>query len=208
MPTATPERRPGWVKGLPVLAVLVAAIVAVGPWRDGPERTSPSPTSATPPDAVEVTSDAPRFATVTQLVAASDVVVQAEVVATERGRWFGDGNGGARIQSRFVTLRLDEVLAGTAPRSSTVLVEEEGWLADGLPLVVDGAPPSRTGDAGVWFLVDGADPEVGAYVVVNAQGRFLATGGGTLVGPSGPDPLVDEVEAGSTQDLAIAVSGA
>lgn len=172
---------------------------------DGGSTSGDEPTTTVARDAVAVTSDAPRVASLAELVASADVVLRGEVVATERGRWFGDGTSrGARIQSRFVTLRVDEVLAGRAPGADTVLIEEEGWTEDGAPLVVDGAGPSRKGDVGVWFVADGLDPDTGAYLVVSAQGRYLVEGdgdGAALRGADLDDPLVAEVEAGTLDDL-------
>lgn len=161
---ATDASRSRWAVVLPLLAVVgVAALLVVvtrepasGPAMSGPAGSG-SATAEGPP-AVEVASDAPRFASLEELAAASDAAVRAEVVATERGRWFGDGAGGTRIQSRLVTLRVTEVMAGVAPSSATLLLEEEGWLEDGAPLVVDGAAPSQVGDDGIWFVLDGTDP--------------------------------------------------
>jgi hypothetical protein len=137
-------------------------------------------------------------------------VVQGEVEGTERGRPFGQP-GGATIVSRLVTLRVDEVLAGTAPRAGTVLVEEEGWLDDGRALVVDGAGPTRTGDAGIWFLVEVDDPDLPVYTTVGAEGRYLTIPGpdgadaDRLVGADNDDPLVAELAAFTPDDLAAAI---
>jgi hypothetical protein len=155
---------------------------------------------------VVVSSDAPRYPTLDDLVAAADVVVAGEVESTDRGRTFG-APGGAAIVSRLVTLRVDEVLAGTAPAGAPhLLVEEEGWLDDGRPLAVDGAAPTEVGDRGIWFLVDVGDPELPVYTVVNAEGRYLLDGR-TLVGAAGDDPLIAEVEALTPGDLAARVAG-
>ena len=144
-----------------------------------------------------MSSDAPRLSQLSELVAAADLVVAGEVASVARGRTFGDP-GGAAIVSRVVTLRVDSVLAGTPPPAGAdVLVEEEGWLADGRALAVDGAAPTEEGDRGIWFLVDVGDPELPVYTVVNAEGRYLlADGDGDdLVGAAGDDPLIARVEA-------------
>jgi hypothetical protein len=85
-----------------------------------------------------------------------------------------------------------EVLAGTPPAGATVQVEEEGWLEDGAPLVVDGAAPSAVGDDGIWFLTEVESGAAPVYVVVNAQGRYLVDGDG-LAGADGDDPLIGEL---------------
>ena len=80
------------------------------------------------------------------------------------------------------------------------MVEEEGWLEDGAPLIVDGAAPSTVGDDGVWFLVDVGDADLPIYVVVSAQGRYLVDDG-ALSGAAGDDPLVDELASLSVEEL-------
>jgi hypothetical protein len=182
----------------PVSAVVVALVAGV-------LLTRPDDGEATAaPDPVAVSSDAPRLGSLEELVAASDLVVRAEVVATEPGRVFGEP-GGTAVESRLVTLEVGEVLSGTAPRDDTVLVEEEGWLDDGTPLIVDGAAPSRTGDDGIWFLVDVGDPDAPVHVVVSAQGRYLVDGDG-LVGAAGDDRLIAALARLSVDELAARIA--
>lgn len=184
-----------------------------------PAGGSAAATGAVQP--VAVASDAPRHEDLAALVAASDLVVEAEVVSSVEGRWFGtagsgrgatDGpdagpDAGQAILSRFVTLRVQRVLAGPDPGADQVLVEEEGWTADGAPLVVDGLSAAELGDRGVWFLVEGGDAEVGAFVLVGAQGRYLERGG-RLVGAAGDDPLVAELSSLTPTALAESVVAA
>ncbi len=76
--------------------------------------------------------------------------------------------------------------------ASTVIVEEEGWLPDGTPLIVDDVEPSAVGDHGVWFLdaLDDADrADLPAYLVINSQGRLLERDD-RVVGGDQTDPLV------------------
>lgn len=46
-------------------------------------------------------------------------------------------------------------------------MEEEGWLEDGTPLIVDGAAPSATGD-------DPLISELGGLTVAELTGRIAA----------------------------------
>jgi hypothetical protein len=200
------------VRVLPVLALVLAvgaAVISVArPGDDGGAPAGPSASTVAGPAPVAVSSDAPRHTDVAELVAAADVVVRGRVVAAERGRWFGDGTDGGRIQSRLITLRVDDVLAGELPDGTeTVLVEEEGWLDDGRPLVVDGLAPSRVGDDGVWFLVAGGDPETGAFVILGADGRYLVADDGRISGADGDDPLVAAVVAAGLGRLVSEVRG-
>jgi hypothetical protein len=187
--------------GLVALAVVVAGIVTA---QSGSEPAPAVTTTTAPePDPVAVSSDAPRFTSLAQLISASDLIVRGRVTDTEPGRTFGDGTSAARITSRLVTLDVSEVLRGDAPDGElgTLLVEEEGWTAEGAPLVVDGAAPSAEGDEGIWFLVDPGDATTGALIVVNAQGRYLAEGS-HLAGAAGNDPLVAQLGALSETELA------
>lgn len=196
----------------PLAAVVVAVVAAVAlaprgsdPPSEGPSSTSTSVGPETEPPVAEVSSDAPRLASLAELVAAADLVVRGEVEATERGRTFG-APGGASLVSRLATLRVDEVLAGTPPQAGTVLVEEEGWLDDGSVLVVDGAAPTEPGDRGFWFLVEVDDPDMPVYRVVNAEGRYVLEDDTTLVGAAGDDPLIAVVEALGPEALTAAVA--
>lgn len=208
-----------------VVALVATLVVALRPTdssepavRDAEEAaglSSPDPSKVP----VRITSSAPRYGSLSHLVAASQLIVEAEVVSSAEGRWFGEPSvrgGSGRILSRLVTLRVTRVLSGPSPAGDEILVEEEGWAEDGAPLVVDGLAAAAEGDRGVWFLVAGGDPEVGAYLVVNFQGRYLIDGG-RLVGAS-PDPnqsdeaygfdLVDEIEAMTPEELVPAVAAA
>lgn len=211
-PTATPDPPRGrrlWRWALPAVAVALAVIagaVVLG-GSDGGDGSHPStPTTALPADAVEVTSDAPAYGSLQELVDASDLIVRGRVADAERGRWFGDPGSTARIQSRLLTLDVEDVLHGS-PRgeAGSVLVEEEGWTEDGHPLVIDGAEPSQEGDEGIWFLVDTGDETTGAWIVVNAQGRYLVGPDG-LEGATGGDPLVAELSGLSIDELEARIS--
>lgn len=196
-------------RGLRLVGPLVAAAVTIAAGlavagRDGASVPAEVERRAeAEPEPVAVSSDAPRVTTLDELVAASDVVVQGRVAEIRRGRAFGEP-GGRTIVSRLVTLRVETVLAGASPTTGAVLVEEEGWLDDGSPLVVDGLRPTEEGDSGVWFLTAGGDPDVPAYVVVGPQGRYLAEGG-RLAGATGGDPLVSELASLGSDGLADAV---
>lgn len=188
-----------------VAVAAVAVVVTLSRSSDGGTASSP-PTTTVPADAVEVTSDAPAYGTLQELIDASDLVVTGRITDAERGRWFGEPGAG-RIQSRLLTLDVDQVLAGT-PRgeTATLLVEEEGWTEDGEPLVIDGAVPSQVGDEGIWFLADTGDDTTGSWIVVNAQGRYLAGSDGSLRGAEGDDPLVAELSAKTYDELEAEIS--
>jgi hypothetical protein len=190
-----------WKVAGPLLAVAVAIAVAAAVALSRPSNVAPP---AAEPEPVEVTSDAPRVSSLEDLAAAADLVVRAEVIGTQPGRVFGEP-GGAAVESRMVTLRVDRVIAGAPPGGDTLVVEEEGWLEDGTPLIVDGAAPSAVGDDGIWFLSEVSAGDAPVYVVVSAQGRYLVDGE-RLRGASGDDALVAELSALAPDELATEVA--
>jgi hypothetical protein len=164
------------------------------------------PSHANAPTAVEhVTSSARhRFGDLPALVGASDLVVVGRVAGDEDGRLFGaGGRRDLAIRSHVLTIQVERVLMGSAERpdpGTVVLVEEEHSLADGTPVVVDGMRPGRSGDRGLWFLAAGGDPDVPAFAVVNAQGRYLFLGD-RLVGGDRSDPLVRRLESAGAEGV-------
>lgn len=206
--TTSGRRGRGWVA--PALALVVAGVLAVTLVAGGgsDDRPIAGTTTTTTPDPVRIESDSPAYATLGELLAATDLVVRARVTSTDRGRVFGEPGEETALESRLVALEVTETLRGTAPPAE-ILVEEEGWLLDGSPLIVDGLVPSATGDDAIWFLVDPSeDPqEPTPFVTTNAQGRYLVVDG-ALVGADGPDPLVAELTAMTPEELERAIRSA
>jgi hypothetical protein len=193
MATADRPRRFASTAAL-LLVVPVAAALWFGANVMSSGHAAPTAASASEPEPLAVAATGgPHFSTLADLVAGSDLIVTGRVESTERGRLVGDPNGGG-VVSRFVTVRIDEVLKGApGERLANVLVEEEGWLPDGAAIAVNGLAPSAEEDAGVWFLdrIDTGDGPT--YVVVNEQGRYLDRAGGT-VGADTTDALVANIE--------------
>lgn len=183
---------------VPLVGIAVVAIgAATWTWGRGPDADDqPAPLR------VRATS-VYDFSSLDEMTAASDLVAEADVIAVERGRLVGEPDEGGVI-SRIVTLSVADVISGDpAAGASTIIVEEEGWLPDGTPLIVDDVEPSAVGDHGVWFLdaldaADGAD--LPAYLVINSQGRLLDRDD-RVVGGDQTDPLVLAVQRGSFDDL-------
>ena len=186
----------------PILAVVLAVGGALVLTRD--REITAQVDVPSEPVPVAVTSNAPRVGTLPELVASADLVVRGSVTGIDRGRMFGEPGAGA-VESRLVTIRVDEVLAGEPPPEAAVVVEEEGWLDDGTPIVVDGLAPSELGDDGIWFLVDVGTDELPVHVVVSAQGRYLVDDG-ALIGAEGNDPLVADLAARTPTDLVAAIT--
>ena len=188
----------------PLVGIAAVVIgVATWTWGRGPDADDPPPFLR-----VRATS-VYDFSSLEQIGAASDLVVEADVIAVERGRLVGEPDAGGVI-SRIVTLDVADVISGDpAAGGSTVIVEEEGWLPDGTPLIVDDVEPSAVGDHGVWFLdaLDDADSaDLPAYLVINSQGRLLERDD-RVVGGDQTDPLVLAIQRGSFDELIRALEG-
>jgi hypothetical protein len=189
----------------PLVAVLLATGAALVVTRDDPPTAAlTTAATTTEPPPVAITSNAPRYGSLEELAGAADLVVRGHVTRAERGRLFGDPGTESAIESRLVTLAVDEVLRGDDPGPG-LLVEEEGWTEDGAPLVVDGAGPSVTGDDAIWFLTPVEGPEGPAFITVSAAGRYLVDGD-DLRGPTGEDPLVAELAALTPSELAARIA--
>jgi hypothetical protein len=205
MLTVTAEHRSRsdhWIplaRAIPIVAA-VAIAVAVGAYflmrDDDAGRRQPL--------AVEATSIY-DFAALDELVAASDAIVVATVVAVDEGRLVGEPEEGAVI-SRVASLRVDTALIGDV--ADIVVIEEEGWLPDGTPLIVNGVAPTAVGDEGVWFLDAIDDAELRGYLVINSQGRYLldpTDPTGTLLGGDRDDSLVQTLEQLTLPELIAAI---
>jgi hypothetical protein len=124
---------------------------------------------------VRLQSDAPTFATVDDLAAASDLVVVATVVDVSTGRTLtAVDDPEAGIRTRLYELTVTRTVRGDAPRP--LVVEEPAELLDGTPVIVDGMEPLHEGDRAVWYLVAGDGSSHPYYAVVNSQGRSLLRG--------------------------------
>lgn len=201
-----------WSRVGPALAVVAALAVSGGLALTDDDGT-PQPTPASEAAPVPITSDAPRFERLEQLVAASDLVVRGTVVAVEPGRVFGDP-GQAAVRSRLVTLTIDEVVAGSGATGSSLVVEEPGWLDDGTPIEVDGVPASAVGTTVLWFLqsvpplTSDAGSGPATYVLTGPQGHYVVEGD-RLLGAGGDEaePLARRLEDLGLDGLRAAIRG-
>ena len=99
---------------------VVGPVAGRGRGRRSPASRSPTPTTRRPTprprrSRVAVTSDAPRVGSLEELAASADLVVRGEVVATERGRVFGEPGGDAPSSHGSSPSRSPTCCAGTAP---------------------------------------------------------------------------------------------
>jgi hypothetical protein len=154
-------------------------------------------------DPVAIDATGPTYAALEELVAASDVVVVAEVTGIAEGRTLTDPvDPAAGIRTRLVTVEVVRALVGSPP--PVLIVEEEAELLDGTPIVVNGVEPSRRGDRGVYFLVASPDPDAPYHALVNEQGRYLVDG--TRLRPAGDDPLSAALAAMGPDALVAAIA--
>jgi hypothetical protein len=141
-------------------------------------------------DPIAIEAAGPTFGSLAELVAASDLVVVAEVNGIAEGRTITDpSDPTAGIRTRLVTVEVVSTLVGSAP--AALVIEEEAELLDGTPIVVNGVEPSRPDDRGIYFLVAGRDPDAPYHALVNEQGRYLIDG--SQLRPAADDPLSTEL---------------
>ena len=192
---ATAERR--WTTYVPIVAIVLGGVGFSWLQWGSAEASNPAAADAAP---LAVTAQSTyEFASLQEMLEASDAVVVGVVEATNRGRLVGDPADGGVI-SRVVTIRVEQVLSSSAQIAEVVLVEEEGWLPDGTPIEVNGVPASKVGDRGLWFLDQVATDDVSTMVVINSQGRFLETATGT-VGGDQSDALVQVLQQRPLEQL-------
>jgi hypothetical protein len=192
-----PARR--WAR-LALLAVPVAAAASVAVWMLSDGGSSPS---EEPP--LQVTADEPSYATIDELVAASDLIVTGTVVAVDDGRAITDpSDPEAGIRTRLASIGIDSVLVGE--HGNTVIVEQEAALLDGTPIEVNGVSALAEGQSGLYFLVAGEGDEFPYHALVNRQGRFDVDGD-ALVAAAPGDPLAERIEAMTPSALRCDVGG-
>ncbi len=155
------------VPGALVVAVLAFALVSL----DSGDDDDVEP--------VLIEAAGPTFATIGEMAAAADLVVEATVIADDDGRTLTDpANPDAGLRTRLYQLAVDDVLVGET--GDAVLVEQEHQLLDGTPIIVNGLTPHSIGDSGLWFLVVGDSEEFPFTAVINEQGRVLVDTDGTV----------------------------
>jgi hypothetical protein len=193
MPMVTVERRRAGQ--LAPVAAAVAIAVVVGLWHaNRASGARPEPVLAVRAESIY------QFDTLVEMVAASDLIIRGEVISTERGRIVGDPSSGA-VVSRVVTVAVRETLTHRSlGEPATVLIEEEGWLADGTAIAVNGMAPSTPGDTGIWFLDRVGVDEAPTYLVLNSQGRYLQAGT-ALRGGDPHDALVQRLSVNTIEGL-------
>ena len=174
-------------------APLVVVIVAV--WWRWP---------ASEPATVDVVADGPRYASLADLVGASDLVVTGSVVSRNEGRTITDPvDPSAGIRTVLLEVTVEQVLLGVAPEP--LVIEHEAALLDGTPITVNGVPPPEVGERGLYFLVAGGDEMSPHRAVVGDQGRYRLAGSDLIELTS--DPLAVDIATSTLADLADRIAG-
>ncbi|MGI5482763.1 hypothetical protein [Streptomyces lavendofoliae] len=115
------------------------------------------------------------FKTLSELLATSPVVVQAKVTGVQPGRTSGSEETGGVEQARDVTLQVTDTLKNYQGATTTLVMEEYGWDADGNGYQVENVAWSDVGDTGFYFLRKTDDGQ--RWRLVNTQSRALDKGG-------------------------------
>ena len=114
---------------VPILAIVVGGF-AVSWWMWGQSDDPTNSVAASAAPLAVAAESSYQFASLDEMLQASDAVVVGVVEATSRGRLVGDPSDGGVI-SRVVTVRVEQSLwSPREPLAAVLLVEEEGWLPD------------------------------------------------------------------------------
>ena len=132
---------------------------------------------------VSIEATGPRFATLDEIVAASDVIVQATVTAVDTGRSITDpADPTAGIRTQRAAVDVESVLVGD--QNGPLVVEQEAELLDGTAVTVNGVEPLAVGDSGLLFLIRGDSDEFPYTALVNEQGWLPVVDG--VISPTDP----------------------
>jgi hypothetical protein len=133
-----------------------------------------------------------RYASLAELTHAADAVVRARVVATERGRAFGDPNG-FRLHYASLTLQVDELIAGSLAADVATL-ELPLWDGpDSLPSIEASLPQGEV----VLFLRGKTDGPF--YRLVTNDAAVVEAGGWAAVSGR-PDSSLAELDGDAFAD--------
>lgn len=162
---------------LPVLLVSAVAAFAIVNVRTD-DAAAPAAPATADPATIDIAASGPRFDSLGDLIAASDVIAEGRIVAVDEGRAITDpSDPTAGFTTALFQLEVTRSYRGGDVDS--FIVEQEAALLDGTPITVNGLVPNRVGDTGFWFLVRGTDDAFPYLALVNEQARVLVdeTGG-------------------------------
>ena len=106
------------------------------------------------------------------MIATSDLVVLGEVTAIRQGRLLVPQEVATSHRLRDATVTISEILKGEYT-GSTLVIEEQGYLADGTPYELTEMPWSQIGDVGVFFLKHSVFHPDGHFGQIHPDGRIL-----------------------------------
>lgn len=174
--------------------VVIAVVAAAGWWLRDDGGT----------EAVAITATGPVAGSLDDLVAMSDVVVEARVVDVDDGRSITDpGDPTAGIRTQLAELEVVVAHVGDVVAGGSLVVEQESALLDGTPVVVNGLRPLGTGDTGFFFLVSGDGDEFPYHALVGDQG-WLPVVADTVRARSS-DPVAEQWNGLARAELAAAL---
>lgn len=159
------------------------------------------------------------FDTLPEMLATSDAAIEATVTDIRPGHVVeqepGDMEG--RVEFQDLVLRVDQVhyLKGTLDLqvSDEVLLSQLA-RESGNAVVINNVQPEQIGDSGFYFLflvdskVSGESGESIAALVfdlISSQGRYLIQADGTLKGSNGDDPLVQQLQVLTAEQMRVEI---
>ncbi len=118
------------------------------------------------------------------LVAGADLIVLAEHVSAEPGRFVGYGEDALPFTNN--TFKIEKILKGDYEGSELVVEQTGGVMANGTVFNLDDGGPYEIGGRYLLFL---NSDEQGAFYVINSQARYNVRGD-ELEGVDPTDPVV------------------
>ena len=112
------------------------------------------------------------FDSLEEMIATSDLVVLGEVTEIRQGRLLFPQEAATSDRLRDATITISEILKGEYG-GTTLVIEEQGYLADGTPYELSEMPWSQIGDVGVFFLNQSPLHPEGHFGQIHPDGRIL-----------------------------------
>jgi len=143
-------------------------------------QTSDIDFSQVKPESVAEADAGPyAFASVAEMAATSQVIVEGRVVGIERGRQAGAEDNDPGLGLRDARIVVENVLKGDP--ATEIWIEEYGFDRKEQAFEIAHQPWSIVGDEGIYFLIGvGGNQPPDHYQMVNADGRVLLDGDKTL----------------------------
>ncbi len=146
--------------------------------------------------------EAVQAESVSELAAASELVVIGQVQSAEPAELIPDGPDGKGRQYEHLKVQILQLLAGNEVAGAQIVVRQASLDHDKVA-VTNGLNPAQVGECAVFFLVPSKAPDT--WRVTSSQGRYAIDSAGRLVGAEADSPVVTQVEGLTLPELTAAL---